>query len=174
MGIAGYSILLDILGDSRAAHYMNDAREMAASWTVRAANHDGSFRFAFDREDTFSMKYNMIWDKVWKTNLFPPCVYAAEFASYARYTNPYGLPLDFRATYTKSDWYFWVACMAPYKEEFEAFIAPLWRAYHVSPSRVPLTDWYDTVTSLMVTLPRCSGFRNRTTVGAFFLKMIMD
>ena len=106
-----------------------------------------------------------------RTELFPPCVYAAEFASYARHIRPYGLPLDHRASYTKSDWLVWVACMATHKEDFEAFIAPMWQAYHVSPSRVPLTDWYDTVTS-MIAIPR--GFRNRTVVGGFFLKMLMQ
>ncbi|MDD6062764.1 MAG: DUF1793 domain-containing protein, partial [Oscillospiraceae bacterium] len=86
----------------------------------------------------------------------------------ARHQNPYGLPLDSRADYTKSDWLLWCACMAYTKQEFEAFIAPLWLCYHKSPSRVPMTDWYFTTTSLQ------QGFQHRTVQGGLFLKLLLD
>ena len=89
-----------------------------------------------------------------------------EFASYAARLNPYGMPLDNRADYTKSDWLVWTATLAPDKEQFMAFIHPLWLAYHVSPSRVPMTDWYSTVTSQQI------GFQNRTVQGGLFIKLL--
>ena len=76
------------------------------------------------------------------------------------------MPLDSRKSYTKSDWYIWVACLANYKEDFEEFIAPLWRAYHQSESRVPMTDWYSTVTANI-----CS-FKHRSVQGGLFLKLL--
>ncbi len=54
-----------------------------------------------------------------------------------RHINAYGCPLDNRATYTKSDWTVWTATLAPHKDEFEKFIAPMWEAFNVSQSRVP-------------------------------------
>ena len=66
------------------------------------------------------------------------------------------MPLDNRRTYTKSDWLVWTATFADTKEEFEAFIAPLWDAYNESESRVPMTDWYETVDA------RQCGFQHRT------------
>lgn len=167
MGIAGYAKILSMKGEAEQAEkFMNIAREMAQSWTNRAANEDGSFRLAFDKPGTFSMKYNIIWDKLWGTGLFAPSVLYSEFSSNKKHINAYGMPLDNRKTYTKSDWLVWTAAMAPTKEEFEEFIAPLWKAYNLSPSRVPMTDWYDTVTSVVV------GFRNRTVQGGLFIKLL--
>lgn len=167
-GVEGLSYILGVLGDERADEYHEKAKRMADSWTVRADNGDGSFRLAFDRPGTFSMKYNMIWEKFFKTGLFPSSVLYAEFSSYARHQNPYGLPLDSRSDYTKSDWLLWCACMAYTKAEFEAFIEPLWLCYHKSPSRVPMTDWYYSSTSV-----QC-GFQHRTVQGGLFLKLLLD
>lgn len=167
-GVEGLSYILGVLGDERAGEYHEKAKHMAESWTVRADNGDGSFRLAFDRPGTFSMKYNMIWEKFFKTGLFPSSVLYAEFSSYARHQNPYGLPLDSRSDYTKSDWLLWCACMAYTKAEFEAFIEPLWLCYHKSPSRVPMTDWYYSSTSV-----QCS-FQHRTVQGGLFLKLLLD
>ncbi len=166
MGIAGYSKILSMQGNPDADKYMAEAKEMALSWTRRAANEDGSFRLAFDKPDSYSMKYNAVWDKLWGTKIFDPCVMYSELCSNKKHFNAYGMPLDNRRTYTKSDWIVWTAAMAPSKEEFEAYIAPLWDAYNVSPSHVPMTDWYDTVTSEVV------GFRHRTVVGGLFIKLL--
>ena len=167
MGIAGYALILKMKGDAKEAEkYMSEARNMADNWVKNAANSDGSFRLAFDREETFSMKYNMVWDKIWGTGLFAPSVYYSEFCSNKKHFNAYGMPLDNRKTYTKSDWIMWTACLAPTEEEFEEYIEPMWNCYNQSPSRVPMTDWYDTVTSLIV------GFRHRSVQGGMFIKML--
>ena len=167
MGVAGYSIMLKMRGNSEEAEkYMNEARKMADNWVKKAANTDGSFRLAFDCENTFSMKYNIIWDKIWGTGLFAPSVYYSEFCSNKKHFNAYGMPLDNRKTYTKSDWIMWTACLAPTDEEFEEYIAPMWDFYNKTPSRVPMTDWYDTVTALVV------GFRHRTVQGGMFIKLL--
>lgn len=167
MGVAGYSVILDMLGKkAEAKKYMSKAKKMADSWTDRAFNKDGSFRLAFDKADTFSMKYNVVWDRLWGTELFKPYVINSEFLSYFRHFNAYGLPLDSRKTYTKSDWLVWTACLTSDRDEFKRFIAPLWEAYNSSPSRVPMTDWYDTVTSEMV------GFRARSVQGGLFIKLL--
>jgi hypothetical protein len=58
------------------------------------------------------------------------------------------MPLDSRADYTKSDWLVWTATLCERKEDFEEFIAPMWLAFNLTPGRVPMTDWYYTITSL--------------------------
>ena len=167
MGIAALGIIYEMLDrKDEAREKMGLAREMAADFCVRASNGDGSLRLAYDREGTFSMKYNAVWDKIWGTGFFDPRVISGELDSYAGHTNVYGLPLDNRADYTKSDWLVWTATLLDDQADFEKAVAPLWLAYHESESRVPLTDWYDTKTAKMV------GFRHRTVQGGLFIRML--
>ena len=167
MGIEGMSVIMNMLGrEKEAKKYHRKAVKMAKNWCVRAANEDGSYRLAFDQPDTYSMKYNMVWDKIWGTGLFPQKTIRAELASNFTHFNKYGMPLDSRSDYTKSDWLVWTATLSQSRREFERYIAPLWLAYNESPSRVPMTDWYDTVSSRIV------GFQNRTVQGGLFIKML--
>jgi len=167
MGIASLGILYRMLGRAEAGEAcLAEARELAADWAVRAANGDGSYRLAFDRPGSFSMKYNIVWDKLFGTGVMAPEVIAAEVASYRRKMNPYGLPLDNRSTYTKSDWLVWVATLAEDRDDFAELIEPLWLAYHKSTSRVPMTDWYWTITAEQ------RGFQNRTVQGGLFIKLL--
>lgn len=90
-----------------------------------------------------------------------------EIADNMKHFNEYGMPLDSRADYTKSDWLVWTASMASSDKVFEEYVAPLWKAYNESSSRVPMTDWYDTVSGKWV------SFRHRTVQGGLFIKMLM-
>ena len=161
MGVAGYSMMT-----LEARDYMDKAREMAAIWCKTAANGDGSYRLAFDRPGTYSMKYNAVWDKLFGTNIFPKEVIQSEISTNFSRMNAYGMPLDNRARYTKSDWLVWTATLANTKEDFIRYTEPLWNAYNSSVSRVPMTDWYDTVTGTMI------GFQHRTVQGGLFIKLL--
>ncbi|MBQ3707885.1 MAG: DUF1793 domain-containing protein, partial [Clostridia bacterium] len=100
------------------------------------------------------------------TGVMDPGVLATEFASYKHHINAYGMPLDNRETYTKSDWLVWTATLAGRRDDFEEYVAPLWKAYNCSLSRVPATDWYFTVTAQQ------RGFQHRTVVGGHFIKLL--
>ncbi len=167
MGLASFAILNRMWGRKKiAAEYDALARRLAKQWCEMASNGDGSYRLAFDRPGTFSMKYNAVWDKLFGTDIFPKEVIAGEIASNFKHFNPYGMPLDNRSDYTKSDWLVWTATLADTREDFERFIEPLWSAYHHSESRVPMTDWYFTTTA------KQRGFQNRTVQGGLFIKLL--
>ena len=178
MGIAGYGIIKGMLGDKRAKRkYISMARDMALDWEKRASNGDGSYRLAFDRPGTFSMKYNIVWDKLLGTEIMPKSVIESEVASYRAHAHPYGLPLDNRQPYTKSDWLIWTATLAGNRDTFEDMVAPLWDAYNSMQSRVPATDWYYTITGQHKAYNSSSenvekSFRNRTVVGGHFIKLL--
>lgn len=169
LGLAGYARILRLLGrTAEAAEAEQKAKTYAESFLTRAANADGSTRLAYDRPDTFSLKYNAVWDKVWKTGLLPESFYAGETARYKAELLPYGVPLDSRERYTKSDWTLWVACMAPDAADFRLLVHRLWLTYDNTHQRVPMTDWYYANTAEMV------GFRNRTVQGGLFLRLLLD
>ena len=83
MGMSGFARILRALGRSdEAAELEAKAREYAESFLRRALNEDGSYRLAYDRPGTFSLKYNAVWDKLWKLDLLPASFYAAEIERY--------------------------------------------------------------------------------------------
>ena len=107
---------------------------MAVKWE-EMANEGDHYRLAFDRKNTWSQKYNMVWDKLWNLNLFPNNVIGKKLNYYLTKQNPYGLPLDSRKEYTKSYWIMWTAAMSSDKETFQCiffhFSNPIYAsAYH--------------------------------------------
>ncbi|MCI8388402.1 MAG: DUF4965 domain-containing protein [Clostridiales bacterium] len=166
-GIAGMGIICEKLGKhEEAGAYFDSARKLSINWLLRAQNGDGSYRLVFDCKGTYSMKYNIVWDKLFGTKLIPAEVFDGEAWANRRHFNKYGMPLDNRKAYTKSDWLVWTATLCNSKADFESYIEPLWEAYNTMPSRVPMTDWYDTITSVQ------TGFQNRTVQGGLFIKLL--
>ena len=168
MGVAGYAEIARMKGLEQVADkYMNRAREMAVKWEKDALEGD-HYRLAFDRKDTWSQKYNMVWDKLWNLNLFPNGAMDREVKYYLTKQNKYGLPLDIRRDYTKSDWIMWTAGMAKDKKTFLKFVGPLYDYMNETESRVPTSDWYDTKTGEMV------GFKARSVVGGHWMRVLVN
>ncbi|MGE5609685.1 MAG: glutaminase domain-containing protein, partial [Bacillota bacterium] len=150
-----------------AMEYRRVAEQMAAQWT-RMADAGDHYRLTFDRPSPWSQKYNLVWDKLLGMKLFPSEVVAKEIAYYKTKQNQYGLPLDSRKDYTKLDWIVWTATLTNNQADFETFIRPVYDFVDRSPSRVPLTDWYDTVTG-----KQC-GFQARSVIGGVYIKMLSE
>ena len=168
MGVAGFAEMARIKGDAATADkYLKTAKDMAVKWEQTARDGD-HYRLAFDRENTWSQKYNMVWDKLWNLNLFPGNVMQKEIKYYLGKQNKYGLPLDCRKDYTKNDWIMWTAAMSHDNKTFLKFVDPLWKYMNETESRVPTSDWYDTKTGLMV------GFKARSVIGGFWMKVFAD
>ena len=168
LALGAYGKLAGMLGLSDlASQYTELARKDAELWVQKDDDGD-HFRLAFDRPGTWSQKYNLVWDKLLHLNLFPPAVAEKELAFYEKHINRYGLPLDNRAEYTKLDWITWTASLANSPKQFQLFFEPAYRFADESPSRVPLTDWYDTQTAKQV------GFQARSVVGGIFIRMLDD
>jgi len=167
LGIAAYGQMAAKLGDqATAATYLKTAQEMAANWQKLAADN-GHYDLTFENaNDTWSQKYNLVWDKLLDMNVFPKTVAQTEIAYYLTKQKPYGLPLDSRRTYTKSDWIMWTATLADSNADFQTFIKPVWKFANETPSRVPLTDWHETTDGKQV------GFQARSVVGGYYVKML--
>jgi hypothetical protein len=166
--LGAYAKLCGIRGDKESeSKYRKLAEEMAEKW-IKAADDSDHFRLAFDREKTWSQKYNLVWDRILDLNLFPQEVIRKEMAFYLKNQNRYGLPLDNRKAYTKLDWILWTATMAESQKDFQALLSPIYRFLNETTDRVPMTDWYWT------DKPRKEGFQARSVVGGVFMKMLAN
>jgi hypothetical protein len=168
VAIACYAQMAETLGETETAKkYRAIAEGMVPEW-IKMADAGDHYALTFDNKDTWSQKYNLVWDKVLNLNLFPQKVYDTETRYYLTKINKFGIPLDSRKSYTKNDWIAWTATFAPQKDQFEALIRPLYVHALETPSRVPLNDFYDSKTGIR------ENFKARSVVGGFYMKMLAD
>ncbi|WP_148372038.1 glutaminase domain-containing protein [Bacteroides bouchesdurhonensis] len=166
MGVASYGYLADMLGKKDVAEkYTQKAKDMAVEWE-KMANDGDHYRLTFDKPGTWSQKYNLVWDKLLNLQIFPAKIAETEIPYYLTKQNKYGLPLDNRETYTKTDWIMWTATLANDKATFEKFIDPVYLFMNETPNRVPMSDW------VFTDAPNQRGFQARSVVGGYFIKML--
>ncbi len=168
LAIASYGELCRMRGDTASANkYQALAKEFAANW-VQVANDGDHFRLAFDKPNTWSQKYNLVWDKILELNVFPASVAKQEVAFYKTQMQRYGLPLDSRTKLSKTDWTLWCATMATNQTDFQMLTSPIYDYLNETNARLPFVDSYftDNVNS--------SGMRARPVIGGVFIKMLDD
>ena len=154
------------LGDNEEAEkFMQEAKNSAAAWKKAAFDGD-HYRLAFDQPGSWSQKYNLVWDKLLGLELFDSDIAQTEMKFYLTHQNPCGLPLDNRASYTKLDWIAWCATLSGSKEDFISLTDPLYTAMEMTPTRVPMCDWYETSNGAKV------GFQARSVVGGLFIPLL--
>ena len=152
-----------------ASEYTKAAKEMADRWTVEAKRQCGKgWRLTFDRDDSWSMKYNIIWDRLLGLNLFDDKVFEEEVEVYATQMNRYGVPLDSRENYTKLDWMAWTTMMTENENYTKAVYESIERMVCESRDRVPITDWYRTTDG------RQMSFQARSVVGGLYINLLKD
>ncbi len=166
MGIKCYAYLASMIGENEIAQKYNSlAAEMVIKWQD-LSNAGDHYALTYNDKNTWSQKYNMVWDKVFNFSIFPSTVYEKEVTYYLSHQNEFGLPLDSRKTYTKSDWVLWTATLANSQNDFEKLINPINKFSTNTLTRVPLSDWHETTNGKQV------GFQARSVVGGYFIKLL--
>lgn len=166
VAIAGYSYLAEKLGKNDIAEkYKRMSKDMAKEW-MKLAEAGDHYALSFNDKNTWSQKYNLVWDKIMGLNTFPNEVIEKELKYYLRKQNAYGLPLDNRSDYTKSDWILWTATLADDESVFNKIANPVYKFALETPDRVPMSDWHFTSSGKM------TGFKARSVVGGYFIKLL--
>jgi hypothetical protein len=150
-----------------AERYEKLVLPMPARWEEMARDGD-HYKLAFDQSGTWSQKYNLVWDSILNLHLFPTKIKQIEWAFYSKQMQPYGLPLDNRKTITKLDWEVWTATLTDNPQQFQDLLHRVVTWADATPSRVPTTDFYDTVSGKQM------GFQARSVVGGIFIKALLD
>ena len=166
LGIAAWAQILKELGDTeKADSYRKTALSLAEAWEKNAFDGD-HYRLTFGGEGTWSLKYNLIWDKLLGLHIFDPKIAKTEVAYYLARMNPYGIPLDSRCDYTKSDWEMWTVMLDDNEEYRNQIIHTMWEALCHMDRRAPFPDWYHTEA------PVAECFQNRTVQGGLFIPLL--
>lgn len=139
VGIAAYA---ELAGD-RA--YRKTAEKYAGEISEFMGKFDHSPLTWDSGDDTFSLKYNLAFDKILGLGLFSQNLLEREVNFCLTKADKYGIPLDSRKGYTKSDWLLWLASLSDDLEKQKRIIAPIYKFLIESPDRVPFSDWYETV-----------------------------
>ena len=168
MALASYALMAEMRGERAVAEkYRAAAKAMVPKWIeVEKGGAFGGGRIAFDRPGTWSLKYNLVWDRLLGFNLFPKEVAEAELCAYRQVAGPYGVPLDCRKTYTKADWLVWCGALTGRREDLEFMCDGIYRFLDESPDRVAFSDWYMTDSGLF------RGFIARSVVGGVYMPVL--
>jgi len=165
VGIGAMSQISTAAGKTAdAAHYLATAKSYSGQWQTKATDTSGDhLKLAYDQEGTWSLKYNGYPDRLLGLGLIPASVARTEATWYLSRAATDGVPLDIRHGYTKADWEMWTAAwLKDHAEIRDLLIAGLYAFATTTAQRIPMTDWYDTVTNHQ------SGFQARPVVGGFF------
>ncbi len=118
------------------------------------------------RPGTWSLKYNLVWDRLLGLHVFPEAELRREIAFYRTKIELYGVPLDSRAMLTKPEWMLWAASLADDPALFADFVARIVRYVDETPNRVPLSDLY------LADSGRKVGFQARSVLGGLFIGLL--
>ena len=166
MGLGAYAALAEALGKPDvAARYRRAAETFVTEWLTGAPEGEGT-RLAFDQDGTWSLKYNLVWDRLLSLNLFPEEARRREHRFYRSKVMKYGIPLDQRRTVTKPEWMLWAASLVDDPDLFGDFVERILRYADETPNRVPLADLY------LASNGRQIAFQARSVLGGFWIRFL--
>ncbi|GAA0618129.1 DUF5127 domain-containing protein [Kutzneria viridogrisea] len=161
VGIGAMSIVATANGNTAdAQHYLSTARSYISQWFDKAQDNAGDhLKLAYDKDNTWSLKYNGYPDALLGLDLVPEGVAVQEAAWYQRNAGAYGVVLDPRNDYTKGDWEVWTAAWLAAYPVRDTLINGVYNFANGTSGHSPLSDWY------VVASGNERGFAARPVVG---------
>lgn len=166
VGIRSFAYICEKLGKVALSRKYNEtAKNYSEKW--RQMCEDIS-PLAFGNYNSYSIKYNMLFDVLFGTDLFERDLIEKEVDYCLSKIKKYGIPLDNRADLTKSDWLAWFAAMTNDYEKRETILASVARYLREGGTRLPFSDFYDSSTGERI------SFTNRSVQGGMFAPLLAD
>jgi len=172
VALSAYAQIMRIAGNNTEyIKYSGLVTRFVGDWKKMAATNDGNmlhYKLRYDKDDTWSLKYNIVYEKFLRLNVFGAGVEGAEMDWYEHNLSNYGTALQNGASFSKLDWQYWIASgFSRSTSEWEEWSSLLYRWADTTATRVPLTDWYN------INNGNQQGFQARPVVGALWAKMLV-
>jgi len=144
VGVGAMSILASAAGNvADQAGYLSDAQTLIGQWATKAQDSSGQhLLLEYDVQGQWSLKYNALYDRILGLNLVPAAIRAEESSWYASQAQAFGVVLDPRNSYSKTDWSLWTAGAIDDPTVRALFIGGVYDYATTSSARVPFGDWY--------------------------------
>ncbi|KAF7340199.1 DUF1793-domain-containing protein [Mycena venus] len=171
-GIIGIRCMAEIsklLGDNKKyTNYSSIAADYVTQWQTLSASKTGPhLTLAYNNDASWGLAYNLFSDVHLGLKLFPQSVYDEQTAWYKTVANKYGVPLDTRHTYTKSDWEIWTSAIVTDTSLRDLFISSIKGYLSSGLNNQAFPDWYDTITGV------AEGFRARPVSGGHLALLLV-
>jgi len=172
IGIKAMSIIEGLLGNTAAAaNYssiaMSHAPQIVGFATGTGANGLKHFELSYGNPDSWGLSYNLMADKLLGTDVFAESIFEQQSAWYPTVAQEFGVPLDTRHTYTKSDWQIWTAAIATDITTRDLFVSSVRKYIASGVNSAPFSDWYETTNA------KTQGFRARPVVGGHLALLVV-
>jgi len=174
IGLEAMSRISRIIGETADAdNYTAVAHDYISRWIDLGINKDADPPHAilnYGNENTHGLLYNLYNDRLLNLNLVPQEIYDIQSDFYPTVKENYGVPLDTRNGYTKSDWeIFCAAIVSP--ETRDMFIKALVTWVSETTNSHPFTDLYETGDGRQ---PNGIDFKARPVMGGMFALLLLD
>lgn len=169
IGLRAMSEISDRTGNSDdASSYLDTATSYISQWQgfgLNTAADPPHATLSYGDEDSHGLLYNLYANSLLNFGDFvPQSVYDMQSDFYPTVALDYGVPLDTRHTYTKTDWMLWCAAIAS-SDTQDTIIRLVAGWIDSTPTNRPLTDLYDAQTG---DYPGGLQFTARPVVGGHF------
>ncbi|CCF48728.1 hypothetical protein NDA11_007682 [Ustilago hordei] len=170
--IAAMGRIADILGHNKdAKFYANISSTYIKLWQDYAISHDASHtKLAYQADSSWGTLYNLLADRLLNLNLVPHAVYKIQDGWYPRVQEKYGVPLDSRHKWTKTDWEMFAAAASDDPATHKLFIDLLYAFIRDGKTDAPFTDLMESTTGDFPKQPEdpLIHFLARPVVGGHF------
>jgi hypothetical protein len=116
IAIQAMSVVATKIGNTAdAANFSSIASSYLKQWQVLGINSAASpphTNLAYQEPDSSGLLYNLYGDKLLGLNFVPQSIYDMQSAFYPTVAQEFGVPLDTRDVFTKSDWQIWCAAIS--------------------------------------------------------------
>ncbi|CAO1620100.1 unnamed protein product [Parajaminaea phylloscopi] len=176
-GIAAMGVIADWIGESKnASYYANVSSTYIQKWQKYAIAKKGTHtKLAYQDEDSWGTLYNLFGDRLLNLKLVPKSIYDLQDSWYPKVAQQWGVPLDSRHNWTKSDWEMFASAISPSNSTRNLFINKLFSFYTNGRTDAPATDLYESTTGDFPKQPfdPLIYFIARPVVGGHFMHLAL-